>query len=57
MNNINKLSLEQEFKIALYVNKINTFNKRNVKKYLRDVLRKMMIKDNIIRYSIKNTTG
>nr|YP_010619822.1 Phycobilisome degradation protein [Symphyocladia marchantioides]WAX03835.1 Phycobilisome degradation protein [Symphyocladia marchantioides] len=57
MTNINKLTLEQEFKIALYINKINSLDKNSTKKYLTDVLKKMMIKDNIIRYCIKNTSN
>nr|YP_009397607.1 phycobilisome degradation protein [Dipterosiphonia australica]ARW66793.1 phycobilisome degradation protein [Dipterosiphonia australica] len=55
MNNINKLTLEQEFKIALYINKISELNNQNTRKYLVNVLKKMMIKDNIIKYCIKNT--
>nr|YP_010619628.1 Phycobilisome degradation protein [Tayloriella tenebrosa]WAX03641.1 Phycobilisome degradation protein [Tayloriella tenebrosa] len=55
MTNINSLTLEQEFKIALYINKINLLDKKNTKKYLTNVLKTMMIKDNIIKYCIKNT--
>nr|YP_009399471.1 phycobilisome degradation protein [Dictyomenia sonderi]ARW69077.1 phycobilisome degradation protein [Dictyomenia sonderi] len=57
MTNINRLTLEQEFKIALYINKIYLLDKKNTKKYLVNVLKKMMIKDNIIRYCIKNTSN
>nr|YP_010851382.1 Phycobilisome degradation protein [Echinothamnion hookeri]WGH14460.1 Phycobilisome degradation protein [Echinothamnion hookeri] len=55
MSNINRLTLEQEFKIALYINKINILDNKNTKKYLINVLKKMMIKDNVIKYFIKNT--
>nr|WGH13076.1 Phycobilisome degradation protein [Echinothamnion sp.] len=55
MSNINKLTLEQEFKIALYLNKINSLNNKSTKQYLVNVLKKMMIKDNIIKYCIKNS--
>nr|WGH12878.1 Phycobilisome degradation protein [Echinothamnion sp.] len=55
MSGINQLTLEQEFKIAIYINKINLLDEENTKKYLIDVLKKMMIKDNIIKYCIKNT--
>nr|YP_010850393.1 Phycobilisome degradation protein [Lophurella caespitosa]WGH13273.1 Phycobilisome degradation protein [Lophurella caespitosa] len=55
MSSINRLTLEQEFKIALYINKIKILDNKNTKKYLINVLRKMMIKDNIIKYCIKNT--
>nr|YP_010618659.1 Phycobilisome degradation protein [Rhodomelopsis africana]WAX02672.1 Phycobilisome degradation protein [Rhodomelopsis africana] len=57
MSNINKLTLEQEFKIALYINKINILDKKGTKKYLTNVLKIMMIKDNIIRYCIKNASN
>nr|ARW69284.1 phycobilisome degradation protein [Polysiphonia sp.] len=54
MNNINKLNLEQEFKITIYKQKIYKLNTKNTRKYLVNVLKKMMIKDNIIKYCIKN---
>nr|YP_009393273.1 phycobilisome degradation protein [Symphyocladiella dendroidea]ARW61835.1 phycobilisome degradation protein [Symphyocladiella dendroidea] len=57
MTNINSLTLEQEFKIARYINKINLLNKKGTKKYLTNALKKMMIKDNIIKYCIKNTSN
>nr|YP_010850987.1 Phycobilisome degradation protein [Aphanocladia stichidiosa]WGH14065.1 Phycobilisome degradation protein [Aphanocladia stichidiosa] len=54
MTNINRLTLEQEFKIALYINKINTLDNKNTKRYFINVLKDMMIKDNVIKYCIKN---
>nr|YP_009398215.1 phycobilisome degradation protein [Thaumatella adunca]ARW67401.1 phycobilisome degradation protein [Thaumatella adunca] len=54
MTNVNKLNLEQEFKIALYEGKINQLNNNNSKIYLKNILKKMMIKDNVIKYCIKN---
>nr|YP_009396364.1 phycobilisome degradation protein [Polysiphonia scopulorum]ARW65550.1 phycobilisome degradation protein [Polysiphonia scopulorum] len=55
MKNTNQLTLEQQFKITIYISKINKLNRKNTKKYLASMLKKMMIKDNIIKYSIKNT--
>nr|YP_009397401.1 phycobilisome degradation protein [Dasyclonium flaccidum]ARW66587.1 phycobilisome degradation protein [Dasyclonium flaccidum] len=55
MNNTNKLSLEQEFKLAIYTNKIQQLNSKNTRKYLINILEKIMIKDNIIKYYIKNS--
>ena len=55
MNNINKLTLEQEFYLANYKNKIQNLNEKNIKKYLKKILKQMMIKDNIIKYYIKNS--
>ncbi len=50
---MNKLTLEQEFKIALYIKIINRLNTKSTKKYLVNTLKKMMIKDNIIKYCFK----
>lgn len=54
MNNINKLTIEQEFKLAIYKQKILKLNNKNSKKYLIKTLKQMMIKDNLIKYYIKN---
>nr|YP_009398643.1 phycobilisome degradation protein [Kuetzingia canaliculata]ARW67829.1 phycobilisome degradation protein [Kuetzingia canaliculata] len=55
MKNSNKLTLEQEFKLAVYANKINEFDNERIRKYLLKILKKMMIKDNIIKYCIRNS--
>nr|YP_009393482.1 phycobilisome degradation protein [Bostrychia simpliciuscula]ARW62044.1 phycobilisome degradation protein [Bostrychia simpliciuscula] len=55
MKNFNKLTLEQEFKLAIYQDKIYQLNKKNIKIYLIKILKQMMIKDNIIKYYIKNS--
>nr|YP_009295362.1 phycobilisome degradation protein [Dasya binghamiae]AOH77374.1 phycobilisome degradation protein [Dasya binghamiae] len=55
MNNINKLTLEQEFKLTIYKKKIYQLNDKSAKKYLKETLKQMMIKDNIIKYYIKNS--
>lgn len=55
MRNFSKLTLEQEFKLAIYENKIYQLNSENTKKYLVKILKQMMIKDNIIKYYIKNS--
>nr|YP_009394301.1 phycobilisome degradation protein [Leptosiphonia brodiei]ARW62863.1 phycobilisome degradation protein [Leptosiphonia brodiei] len=52
---MNELNLEQEFKIILYSKRIQNFNKNQAKKYLIQILKKMMIKDNIIKYFVKNS--
>nr|YP_010903634.1 phycobilisome degradation protein [Hypnea wynnei]WCH56486.1 phycobilisome degradation protein [Hypnea wynnei] len=56
MNNINNLTLEQEFKLAIYKQKIYKLDDKNIKKHLILILQQMMIKDNIIKYFIKNST-
>ena len=55
MDNANKLTLEQEFKLAIYKQKIDKLNDNNIKKHLISCLKQMMIKDNIIKYFIKNS--
>lgn len=55
MNNINKLTLEQEFFFAIYKKKIYKLNNKSIKKYVKKILKQMMIKDNIIKYYIKNS--
>lgn len=50
---MNKLTLEQEFKIALYIKIINKLKQKGTKRYLTKILIKMMIKDNIIKYCLK----
>nr|YP_010726259.1 phycobilisome degradation protein [Hypnea brasiliensis]WCH55292.1 phycobilisome degradation protein [Hypnea brasiliensis]WDY84734.1 phycobilisome degradation protein [Hypnea brasiliensis] len=56
MNNINNLTLEQEFKLAIYKQKIYKLSDKNIKKHLIVILQQMMIKDNMIKYFIKNST-
>nr|QVY58053.1 phycobilisome degradation protein [Betaphycus gelatinus] len=55
MDNVNKLTLEQEFKMAMYTKKISKLNDIDTKKHLIATLKQMMIKDNIIKYFIKNS--
>nr|YP_010337765.1 phycytochrome bilisome degradation protein [Sahlingia subintegra]UNJ17350.1 phycytochrome bilisome degradation protein [Sahlingia subintegra] len=51
----NELSLEQEFKLAIYNEKINKMNTAQSRIYLVEVLKQMMIIDNIIKHMVKNT--
>lgn len=55
MDNVNKLTLEQEFKLAIYKQKIYKLNDHNIKQHLILSLKQMMIKDNTIKYFIKNS--
>nr|QCI05076.1 gbilisome degradation protein [Callithamnion tetricum] len=55
MDKTNLLTLEQELKLAIYKQKIYKLNHLNVKKHLKNVLTQMMIKENIIKYFIKNS--
>lgn len=51
-----ELSLEQEFKLARYKKQLNKLTSNQSKKYLIAVLKQMMIKDNIIKYFIQNSS-
>ena len=55
MNNVNNLTLEQEFKLAIYKQKVYKLDDISIKKHLIATLKQMMIKDNIIKYFIKNS--
>nr|QUE28459.1 nblA [Porphyrostromium boryanum] len=50
----NELSLEQEFKLTIYNDRISDMNAIQSQKYLVEVLRQMMIIDNIIRHTVKS---
>nr|AYR06315.1 phycobilisome degradation protein [Renouxia sp.] len=55
MNMSNELSLEQQFKLAIYKKKLLKLNTRESKNHLIATLKQMMIKDNVIKYFIKNS--
>ena len=55
MGTSNELTLEQEFKLVVYKKKINALNHQQARQYLITVLKKMLLKDNIIKYCIRNS--
>nr|YP_010196115.1 phycobilisome degradation protein [Gracilaria caudata]UAD83512.1 phycobilisome degradation protein [Gracilaria caudata] len=55
MDTKNPLTLEQEFKLTIYRQKVNKLNDKQIKKHLILTLKQMIIKDNIIKYFIKNS--
>lgn len=55
MDQNNLLTLEQELKLAIYTQKIDKLNPKNMKKHLKNVLKQMMIKENIVKFFIKNS--
>nr|BBI37316.1 Phycobilisome degradation protein [Palmaria palmata] len=55
MNYPNNLSLEQQFKLKIKENQITELDKNESKEYLYLLLRYMLIKDNIIKFMIKNS--
>ena len=56
MNKSDRLSLEQEFKLARYKKYLKKLNAYESKKYLIATLKQMMIKDNIIKHYIQNSS-
>lgn len=54
MSNVNKLTLEQEFQLTKYKKKIKQLSRQHLKKHLVALLKLMMIKDNLIKYFIRN---
>nr|YP_010195702.1 phycobilisome degradation protein [Crassiphycus birdiae]YP_010196937.1 phycobilisome degradation protein [Crassiphycus corneus]UAD83099.1 phycobilisome degradation protein [Crassiphycus birdiae]UAD84741.1 phycobilisome degradation protein [Crassiphycus corneus] len=55
MDTKNSLTLEQEFKLTIYRQKVNKLNDKQIKKHLILTLKQMIIKDNVIKYFIKNS--
>nr|YP_009294070.1 phycobilisome degradation protein [Hildenbrandia rubra]AOM67312.1 phycobilisome degradation protein [Hildenbrandia rubra] len=55
MSKSNELTLEQEFKLVIYKNKIGKLNHIQSRRYLIMILRQMLLKDNIIKYCIRNS--
>jgi len=51
----NQLSLEQEFELVLYRQKIEPLDLHQAQNLLVETLKIMMLKDNIIKYVVKNS--
>nr|YP_010713769.1 phycobilisome degradation protein [Galdieria phlegrea]WDA99851.1 phycobilisome degradation protein [Galdieria phlegrea] len=47
------LSLEQEFKLKLYSQIVDTLNETQKKKLLLEILKCILLNDNILKYLIK----
>ena len=54
VNPSNNLTLEQQFQLILLNKKITKLTKIQSKKYLKLILQYMLIKDNVIKFLIKN---
>lgn len=54
---VNELTLEQEFKLAVLKKEVKKLNEFQSRLYLVELLKQMMIKDNIIKYLIKDITN
>nr|YP_009511622.1 phycobilisome degradation protein [Melanthalia intermedia]AXI97499.1 phycobilisome degradation protein [Melanthalia intermedia] len=51
----NGLTLEQEFKLAIYRQKLYQLDEIRIKKHLIQTLKQMIIKDNTIKYFMKKS--
>nr|NP_045072.1 Ycf18 [Cyanidium caldarium]O19900.1 RecName: Full=Uncharacterized protein ycf18 [Cyanidium caldarium]AAB82689.1 unknown [Cyanidium caldarium]WDB00199.1 phycobilisome degradation protein [Cyanidium caldarium] len=49
------LTLEQEFKLKVYKENLKKLTLKQSQKHLVEVLKQMMLKDNIIKYLIRNS--
>nr|BAL60633.1 phycobilisome degradation protein [Gracilariopsis chorda]BDI63164.1 phycobilisome degradation protein [Gracilariopsis chorda] len=55
MDKTNQLTLEQEFKLAIYRQKVYKLNNKLLRKHVIATLKQMIIKDNMIKFFIKNS--
>nr|YP_009510807.1 phycobilisome degradation protein [Gracilaria gracilis]AXI96480.1 phycobilisome degradation protein [Gracilaria gracilis]UAD87162.1 phycobilisome degradation protein [Gracilaria pacifica] len=55
MDTKNPLTLEQEFKLTIYRQKVYKLSDKQIRKHLILTLKQMIIKDNLIKYFIKNS--
>ena len=50
-----ELSLEQKFNLKLYEDQVKGLSREQAQEFLLEVLRQLMVKDNVIRSLLKNT--
>lgn len=48
------LTLEQQFKLKVYQDQVNSMSKQEAQECLLEVLRQMMVKDNLVKQLLKN---
>ena len=49
-----ELTLEQQFKLQVLKEQIATLTKEQAQEYLLEMLRQMMVKDNLVKHLMKN---
>lgn len=47
------LSLEQKFRLKLYQEQVKSLTQEQAQEYLVEVLRQMMVKDNLLKHMLK----
>lgn len=55
MSRSNELTLEQEFKLAVYKQKVIKLDSKQSRRHLIATLQQMMLKDTVIKYFIRNS--
>lgn len=53
MNGKNQLSLEQQFRLQTLAKEIQNLSQEEAQKYLLEMFRQMMVKENLFKYLIK----
>lgn len=48
------LSLEQQFKLKIYQDQVKALSQEQAQQYLLEVLRQMMVKENLLKHLLKN---
>ena len=54
MNMSGNLTLEQQFKLKVYQDRVKSMSKQEAQECLLEVLRQMMVKDNLVKQLLKN---
>lgn len=49
-----QLTLEQQFKMKVYQEQVKTLSQEEAQQYLLEVMRQMMVKENLFKHLLKN---
>jgi hypothetical protein len=52
-----ELTLEQEFNLKLYTEQVKDLSPAQSQEFLLEVLRQLMVKDNMLKHALKQTVG
>ncbi|HEY9767342.1 MAG TPA: NblA/ycf18 family protein [Coleofasciculaceae cyanobacterium] len=54
MNSSSQLSMEQQFKLKVLQEQVQSLSKEQAQEYLLEMFRQMMVKDNLVKHLLKN---
>ncbi|MBC6421776.1 MAG: NblA/ycf18 family protein [Hormoscilla sp. SP5CHS1] len=54
MKILSNLTLEQQFKLKVYQDQVKSMSKQEAQECLLEILRQMMVKDNLVKQLLKN---